>query len=132
MDVKTALHEEVYMDQLEGFQNKGKEHMVCKLKKFIYGLKQTSRQWYLKFHEILITFGFKDNLVDQRIYLKISESKICIIVLYVDDMLLAINNMKIIHETKQFLSNKFDMKYLGEASYVLGIEIHRNGSRGLL
>ena len=68
MDVKTAflngdLHEEVYMDQHKGFQDKGKEHMVCKLKKSIYGLKQTSRQWYLKFHEILITFGFNENLV---------------------------------------------------------------------
>ena len=137
MDVKTAflngaLHEEVYMDQLEGFQNKCKEHMVCKLKKSIYGLKQASRQWYLKFHEILITFGFKENLVDQCIYLKISGSKICIIVLYVDDMLLASNNMGMIHETKQFLSKTFDMKDLGEATYVLGIEIHRDRLRGLL
>ncbi|RVW44023.1 Retrovirus-related Pol polyprotein from transposon TNT 1-94 [Vitis vinifera] len=131
MDVKTAflngdLHEEVYMDQPEGFQDKGKAHMVCKLKKSIYGLKQASRQWYLKFHEILITFGFKENLVDQCIYLKISGSKICIIVLYVDDMLLASNNMGMILETKQFLSKNFDMKDLGEASYVIGIEIHRD------
>ena len=78
--------------------------MVCKLKKSIYGLKQASRQWYLKFHEILITFGFKENLVDPCIYLEISRSKICIIVLYVDDMLLASNNLGMIHETKQFLS----------------------------
>ena len=106
------LHEEVYMDQHKGFQDKGKEHMVCKLKKSIYGLKQASRQWYLKFHEILITFGFKENLVDQCIYLKISGSKICIIVLYVDDMLLASNNMGMILETKQFLSKNFDMKDL--------------------
>ena len=70
--------------------------MVCKLKMFIYGLKQASRQWYFKFHEILITFGFKENLVDQCIYFKISGSKICIIVLYVDDMLLASNNMGMI------------------------------------
>ena len=120
------------MDQPEGFQNKGKEHMVCKLRKSIYGLKQTSRQWYLKFHEILITIGFKENLVDQCIYLKINGSKICIIVLYVDDMLLASNNMGMIHEIKQFLSKIFDMKELGEASYVLGIEIHRDRSHGLL
>ena len=43
-DVKIAfldggLHEKVYMDQLKGFQDKGKEYMVCKLKKSIYGLK---------------------------------------------------------------------------------------------
>ncbi|KAL6342265.1 hypothetical protein AAG906_006890 [Vitis piasezkii] len=137
MDVKTAflncdLHEEVYMDQPEGFRDKGKAHMVCKLKKSIYGLKQASRQWYLKFHEILITFGFKENLVDQCIYLKISGSKICIIVLYVDDMLLTSNNMRMIFETKQFLSKNFDMKNIGEASYVIGIEIHRDRSRGLL
>ena len=106
--------------------------MVCKLKKSIYGLKQASRQWYLKFYEILITFGLKENLVDQCIYLKISGSKICIIVLYVDDMLLASNNMGMILETKQFLSKNFDMKDLGEASYVIGIEIHRDRSCGLL
>ena len=51
----------------------------------------------LKFHEILITFGFKEHLVDQCIYLKISGSKICIIVLYVDDMFFASNNMGMIH-----------------------------------
>ena len=62
--------------------------------------------------------------MDQCIYLKINGTKICIIVLYVDDMLLASNNMGMIHETKKFISKIFDMKDLGEASYVLGIEIH--------
>ena len=62
--------------------------------------------------------------MDQCIYLKISGSKICITVLYVDAMLLANNNMGMILETKQFLSKNFDMKDLGEASYVIGIEIH--------
>ncbi|KAF3686058.1 hypothetical protein FXO37_00006 [Capsicum annuum] len=77
MDVKIAflngnLEEEVYMNQLEGFSIKGKEHMVCKLKKSIYGLKQAFRQWYLKFNETIVTFGFKENTVDRCIYLKVS------------------------------------------------------------
>jgi len=54
MDVKTKfsnedLFEEVYMVQLDGFAKKDKEHLVCRLKKSIYGLSQASRQWYLKF-----------------------------------------------------------------------------------
>lgn len=58
MDVRTAflngdLHEDVYMTQSEGFLIKGKEHMVCKLKKFIYGLRQSSRCWNHKFHEVI-------------------------------------------------------------------------------
>ena len=64
--------------------------------------------------------------MDQCIYLKISGSKISIIVLYVDYMLLASNNTRMIHETKQFLSKNCDMKDLGEASYVLGIESYRD------
>ena len=92
MDVKTAflngeLEEEVYMDQPEGFSIGGKD-MVCKLKRSIYGLKQASRQWYLKFNDVITSFGFKENIVDRCIYLKVSESKIMFLVLYVDDILL--------------------------------------------
>jgi hypothetical protein len=65
MDVKTAflngdLVEDVYMIQPDGFAEKGKEHLVCRLKKSIYGLKQASRQWYLKFDQVVASFGFKE------------------------------------------------------------------------
>lgn len=68
MDVKTAflngiLDEEVYMDQPDGFLIQGKENTVCKMKKSIYGLKQASRQWYLKFNDTITAFGFKENIV---------------------------------------------------------------------
>ncbi len=54
------------------------------------------------------------------------------LVLYVDDILLASNNLGMIRETKQFLSQNFDMKDIGEASYVIGIEIYRDRSRKIL
>ncbi|GJS39388.1 putative RNA-directed DNA polymerase [Tanacetum coccineum] len=106
MDVKYAflngdLHEDVYMTQPEGFMVEGKEHMVCMLKRSIYGLKHASRQWYLKFHEVMSKFQFKKNVVDQCIYLKLSGSKFFILVLYVDDIILASNDLNMLYETKR-------------------------------
>ncbi|KAK9089019.1 hypothetical protein Scep_028101 [Stephania cephalantha] len=137
MDVKTAflngdLEEEVYMDQPEGFLTTGKENLVCKLKKSIYGLKQASRQWYIKFNNTITSYGFVENTVDRCIYMKISGSKFVILVLYVDDILLAANDVAMLHDVKRFLSINFEMKDMGEASYVIGIEIFRDRSQGLL
>ena len=77
------------MEQPEGFTKKENEHLVCKLKKSIYSLKQAPRQWYIKFNNIITSFGFKENIVDQCIYLKVSGSKFIFLILYVDDILLA-------------------------------------------
>ncbi|RVW34949.1 Retrovirus-related Pol polyprotein from transposon TNT 1-94 [Vitis vinifera] len=73
-----------------------------------------------------------ENIVDQCIYLKFSGSKFIILVLYVDDILLASSDVELLHETKRFLSSKFDMKDLGYASFVLGIQIYKDNSRGIL
>jgi len=128
MDVKTIflngdLEEDVYMDQAVGFIEEGNEHMVCKLKKSIYVLKQASRQWYLKFNDTIVSFGFKENIVDQCIYLKVSGSKFIFLILHVDDILLATNDFGLLSETKKFLSNNFEMKDMGETYYVIGIDI---------
>ena len=68
MDVKITflnreLEEEVYMKQPKGFSSSQGE-LVYKLKKSIYGLKQASRQWYLKFHDVISSFGFEENITD--------------------------------------------------------------------
>ena len=106
--------------------------MFCKLKKSIYGLKQASRQWYYKFHQVIISSFFEMNMVDYCIHHKLSGSKHIYLVLYVDDILLATNDIGMLHETMRFLSKKFEMKDLGDASFVLGIQIHRDCSRGIL
>ena len=78
-------------------------------------------------------FGFKENIVDQCIYHKIIGSKFILLVLYVDDILLTSNVIGgLFHETKRFLSNNFKMKDFGNASFVLGIRIYQDRSRGIL
>jgi hypothetical protein len=108
---------------------KEKEKMGCRLKKSIYGLKQASRQWYLKFDETVRKFGFKENEEDNCIYAKFKNGKFIFLILYVDDILLASSDIDLLLETKKFLSSKFDMKDLGEASFVLAFEIHRERSK---
>ena len=136
MDVKTAflngdIDETIYMVQPENFVSGDTKRMVCKLNKSIYGLKQASRQWYYKFHQVIILSGFEMNMVDDCMYHKFSGSKHIYLVLYVDDILLATNDIGMLHETKRFLLKKFEMKDLGDASFVLGIQIHRDRSRGI-
>jgi hypothetical protein len=135
--VKTAflnedLLENIYMIQPKGFAVKGKEHMVCHLRKSIYGLKQAFRQWYLKFDETIRSFDFKENVEDNCIYAKFRNGKFIFLILYVDDILLASSNVRLLLKTKRFLSSNFDMKDLGEASFILGIEIHRDRRKEVL
>ena len=137
MDVKTTflngdLEEEVYMKQSESFSSSSGEHLVCKLNKYIYGLKQAFDQWYLYSHGIISSFGFDESPMDQCIYHKVNGSKICFLILYVDDILLAVNDQGLLHEVKQFLSKNFDIKDMGDSSFVIGIKIYRDKPQGIL
>ena len=87
---------------------------------------------YLKFDEVVTVNGFKENIVDQCIYMKVSGNKYIFLVLYVDDIFLATNDTDLLIEAKQLLFNHFDMKDLGEASYVLGIQILCDRPSGIM
>ena len=137
MDVKIAflngeLDEEIYMTQPMGFEVKGQERKVCKLKRSIYGLKQSSRQWYFRFHDSIISHGFEMIEEDHFVYLKRSKKSVLILSLYVDDILIARNDMDSIVATKKWLFSTFEMKDMGEAHFVLGIEIVRDHSKKLM
>lgn len=137
IDVKTMflysdIEETIYIVQLEYFESKESKHLVCKSKKSIFCLKQASHQWYQKFDQVIISFDFKQNTIDQCIYHNIRESKFILRVLYVDDILLASNDIGLLHKTKRFLSNNFEMKDLGTASFVLGIQIYQDWFHGIL
>jgi hypothetical protein len=127
-DVKTAfLHgdseQEIYMDQPEGFIVPGKGNFVCKIKKSLYGLKQSPRQWYKKFDSFMIVNGFKRSLYDSYVYIKFIDRSSIYLLLYVDDMLIAVKSKIDIAKLKAHLSSEFEMKYFGAAKKILGMEI---------
>jgi hypothetical protein len=137
MDVKTAflngkLTEDVYMIQPEGFVDPANANKVCKLQKSIYGLKQASRSWNIRFDEVVKSFGFIKSDYDSCLYKKFSGSKVNFLILYVDDILLIGNDVEMLQETKESLERSFSMKDLGEAAYILGIRIYRDRPRRLI
>ena len=98
MDVKTAflngnLLEDVYMTQPEGFVDPKYPNRVCKLQRSIYGLKQASRSWNLRFDDAVKEFGFMKNEDEPCVYKKASGSAIVFLVLYVYDILLIGNDI---------------------------------------
>jgi hypothetical protein len=101
MDVKKTfphgdLKEKIYMKQLEGFIVKGKKELVCKLKKSLYGLKQSLRMWYRKFYNYMLRLGFIRSKACHCVYFKLIGDHLIYLVLYVEDMLLIGNEKEII------------------------------------
>lgn len=75
VDVKSAylngqLKEEIYMYQPKGFVVPGKEHLVCKLQRSLYGLKQAARVWNETIHALLLELGFMQSSADPCLYTK--------------------------------------------------------------
>ncbi|CAL1392755.1 unnamed protein product [Linum trigynum] len=132
MDVKTAfvhgdLEEEIYMEQPEGFKKKNKEGYVCRLRKSLYGLKQAPRQWYKKFESVMGEQGYKKTTSDHCVFVKkFPDGDFIILLLYVDDMLIAGQNVSKINDLKKELSKSFAMKDLGPAKQILGVKIIRD------
>jgi len=130
MDVSNAylngvLEEEIYMIPPEGV-GCPKGH-VWKLKKSIYGLKQAGRTWNIKLHGELTKIGFIRIGAEHCLYIfRDSDGKICFMVVYIDDLLLATNSKALMRKAKKHLGESFKVRDLGPASYILGIEIIRD------
>ena len=130
VDVHTAflngtLEEEVFMKQPTGYVKKGKEHLVCKLRKSIYGLKQSSRCWNTALDAHLQEMGFTQLKSDPCIYVSGGDDPFYIGV-YVDDMFLVGKDAARMKSVRQQLSSKFDIKDFGKLSYFLGMSIVQN------
>ncbi|KAL0335243.1 UNVERIFIED_CONTAM: Retrovirus-related Pol polyprotein from transposon RE1 [Sesamum radiatum] len=119
MDIKNAflygdLNETVYMEQPPGYVAQGeKQRMVCKLKKAIYGLKQSSRAWFDKFSRIIGEFGFSRCQADHSVFVQTTTSGMVVLAVYVDDILITGSDLVGIEEAKTYLQKHFVTKDLG-------------------
>ncbi|KAK1411971.1 hypothetical protein QVD17_32863 [Tagetes erecta] len=122
-----TITEDVYMIPPEGYYNKD-ETKVCKLVKSLYGLKQASRQWNEKLTITLLEIGFKQSTSDYSLFVKTDNDMICVLLVYVDDIVLTGNNLDELKRIKSWLSSKFLIKDLGKLKYFLGIEVFETDS----
>ncbi|GJU38240.1 retrotransposon protein, putative, ty1-copia subclass [Tanacetum coccineum] len=125
MDIITAfingyLGKDIYMVQPKGFVDPNHPIKVCKLQRFIYGLKQASRSWNKRFDEEIKRFGFSQNLDEPCVYQKASGSNVTFLILYVDDIIIMGNHIPSLQSVKDYLGKCFAMKDLGEASEPMG------------
>lgn len=125
MDVTSAylnadIDYTIYVEQPKGFevgQNK-----VCSLNKSLYGLKQSGRMWNQVLNDFLYSQGFIRSKVDNCIYVKNYDSHIVYILVWVDDLIIATDDIHVMNETKSLLSNRFKMVDLGDLKWFLGID----------
>ncbi|CAL8165411.1 unnamed protein product [Prunus armeniaca] len=128
-DVKIAflhgdLEEEVYMDLLLGCNlARDKESQVCKLRKSLYGLKQSPRAWFGIFIKSMKNFGYIQSNADHILFLKRDGRILTALIVYVDDIVVTRNDTGEQLKLQKYLSQEFEMNDLGDLKYFLGSEV---------
>ena len=136
LDVKAAhlnapIDCELYMAQPEGYCEGGQENLVCKLHKSLYGLKQSGRNWNSMLNESLIRFGCKKSNGDSCVYIIGGDKNKLegMILIWVDDIIMATEHKKLLKRIKDHLKGKFRMKDMGRVSNFLGIRFLQSKSK---
>jgi hypothetical protein len=125
--LNAVLQETIYMEMPHGFAKKG---MVCLLLKTLYGLRQSSREWYKTVATLLLRLGFRVAQADCSVF--IHKDNNVVIIVYVDDILLFGKDKQLVTSVKQQLCNAFEMRDMGDLDTYLGMEIHRDRAKGVL
>jgi hypothetical protein len=133
MDVKNVflngdLSEEVYMQPPPGLSHP--TNKACRLHRTLYGLKQAPRAWFAKFSAIVSSFGYSIGSYNSALFIRRTDQRTILLLLYVDDMIITGDDVTSIQELKQFLNQHFEMKDLGPLSYFLVLDISSSSSDG--
>ena len=111
------------MEQPPGFVSQGEISRVCRLRKSLYGLKQSPCAWLGKFSEVIEKFGMQKSKSDHSVFYRNSQACIILLAVYVDDIIITGNDMANISSLKSFLHGQFHTKDLGMLKYFLGVEV---------
>ncbi|KAJ9546787.1 hypothetical protein OSB04_019330 [Centaurea solstitialis] len=135
MDVKSAflngvLHEEVYIEQPEGFVDPDFPDHVCILDKALYGLKQAPRAWYETLTNHLLSKGFKRGTIDTTLFLKKEGDDLLFVQIYVDDIIFGSTNPELCTKFSKIMETEFEMSMMGELNFFLGIQVKQNPDAG--
>nr|KYP56343.1 Copia protein [Cajanus cajan] len=104
--------------------------MVCRLKKSLYGLRQASHNWYSKLSQALMEYGFCECHADHNLFIYSHNNVLLVVLIYVDDIVIASNDTVTCANFKQYLDQCFYMKDLGPLKYFIGLELAK-GAHGL-
>ncbi|XP_049364801.1 LOW QUALITY PROTEIN: uncharacterized protein LOC125829654 [Solanum verrucosum] len=125
------LSEEVYMDYPPGYEiPRLHDYRICRLKKSLYGLKQSPRVWFGKFTKSMKAFGYTQSNTDHTLFLKRQQGKIIALIVYVDDMVVTGTDPEERKALQSYLSKEFKLKDLGPLKFFLEIEVSRS-SKGI-
>lgn len=106
---------------------------MCRLHKSLYGLKQSPRNWNRKISKWLKKYGLRQSRGDPCLYTVVDGSGgMLIVVLYVDDLLIAGSSLTVVEAFKKAIAAEFEMKDMGEAKWILGMEIVRDLEKGTI
>ena len=99
---------------------------MCRLRKFLYGLKPSPRALFGEFSQAVETFGMQNSKFDHSVFYKNFSFGIILLVVYVDDIVITGRDFKDILLLKSFLHNQFHTKDLVLLKYFLGVEVMRS------
>ena len=98
------------MEQPPGFVAHGEIRKVCRLRKSLYGLKQSPRAWFGKFSQAIETFDMQKSKSDHSVFYKNYSSGIILLVVYVDDIVIIGSDSKGTLSLKSFHHSHFTQR----------------------
>ena len=116
------INKDIFMSQLPGFWDKKYPDWVCLLSKGLYGIKQVGRLWYTVIKVFLLKIGFKQLDADPCVFIWITQEGTVIISLYINDHVNA-KVLKAVVTVKKQIFEWFDVKNLGPAEFVVGLQV---------